>query len=184
VGNSVALVVVDVQLGMFESPAISPIHDGERLLKRIAGLVRDAREADVPVVFVQHDGGPGHPLERGTEGWRSHPDVAPLDGEPVVRKRTPDSFYDTTLQEELDERGVNGIVLIGLTTEYCVDTTCRRAFRLGYDVTLVKDAHGTWDTDHLPASQIVAHHNAVLGEWFASVVGAEEVRLEGMATRR
>lgn len=181
-GSGVALIVVDVQLGMFESPVIPPIHDGGRLLERIVGLVRDAREAGVPVVFVQHDDGPDHPLERGIEGWRIHPDVAPLDGEPVIQKRTPDSFLNTTLNEELASRNIGGLVLAGMQTEYCVDTTCRRAFGLGYDVTLAKDAHGTWDKDALSAQQIVAHHNEVLGGGFATAMNAGEIRFEGMAT--
>jgi len=47
-------------------------------------------------------------------------------------------------------------------TEYCVDTTCRRAISLGYDVTLVSDAHTTVDNKLLTAAQIIAHHNALL----------------------
>jgi nicotinamidase-related amidase len=47
-------------------------------------------------------------------------------------------------------------------TEYCVDTTCRRAPTLGYDVTLVSDGHLTADSGQLKAAQIIAHHNALL----------------------
>ena len=180
-GSGVALLIVDVQIGMFESPVIPPVHDGESLLQRISGLVSRARDAGVPVVFVQHDGEAGHPLEGGTEGWRIHPAVAPVGDEPVVRKRTPDSFHGTTLRQELEGRGVERLILAGIQTEYCVDTTCRRAFSLGYDVTLVKDAHGTWDREGLSADRIVAHHNEVLGDWFATAVDAEEINLEGAA---
>jgi nicotinamidase-related amidase len=52
-------------------------------------------------------------------------------------------------------------------TEFCVDTTCRRATSLGFDVTLVGDAHLTRDTDILSAAQIVAHHNLVLNDFGA-----------------
>ena len=52
-------------------------------------------------------------------------------------------------------------------TEYCVDTTCRRAVSLGYDVTLASDAHLTRDNGVLTAGNIIAHHNFVLHEFGA-----------------
>ena len=133
------------------------------------------------MVHVQHTDGPGHPLEKGTDGWPIHPRVAPLEGEPVIEKETPDSFLNTTLQEELESRGIEFLVLAGMQTEYCVDTTCRRAFGLGYGVTLVADAHGTWDDSTLSADQIVAHHNEVMGNGFADVVPSVEISFKESA---
>ncbi len=176
-GDKAALVVIDTQVGMFETPGLPPVPNGERLLENIEGLIRRAREADVAVVHVRHADGPGHPLERGTKGWETHPRVAPKDGEPVVDKETPDSFLRTTLGEELESRGIGRLVLAGMQTEYCVDTTCRRAFGLGYEVTLAADAHGTWDDETLTAAQIVAHHNEVMANGFADVVSSVEVSL-------
>lgn len=169
-----ALVVIDTQVGMFW-PGVPPVPDGERLLRNIEGLIRRAREAAVAIIHVQHSDGPGHPLERGTDGWRIHPRVAPAGGEPVVEKETPDSFLGTTLWEELEARGIGRLILAGMQTEYCVDTTCRRAFGLGYDVTLAADAHGTRDSDALSAGRIVAHHNEVMGNGFAEVVPSEKI---------
>jgi nicotinamidase-related amidase len=56
----------------------------------------------------------------------------------------------------------------------CVDTTCRRAFSLGYKVTLAQDAHSTWKTDHPTASQIIEHHNRVL-RWFANLKDSSKI---------
>ena len=173
--DDLALVVIDTQLGMFEAPGVPPVPDGERLLQNIEGLIQRAREAGVSVIHIQHADGPGHPLERGTDGWRIHPRVTPAEGEPVVEKETPDSFLRTTLQEELASRNIGRLVLAGMQTEYCVDTTCRRAFSLGYDVTLAADAHGTWDEGNLSAARIVAHHNEVMGNGFAEVVPSGEI---------
>ena len=181
--RDLALVVIDTQIGMFETPGVPPVPDGERLLRNIEGLIRRAREAGAAVIHVRHAGGPGHPLERGTEGWRIHPRVAPAGGEPVIEKETPDSFLGTRLEEELRSRGARRLVLAGMQTEHCVDTTCRRAFSLGYDVTLAADAHGTWDSDVLSAEEIIAHHNGVLGGLFATAVDADEVRFEELAAR-
>ena len=93
----------------------------------------------------------------------------------MVQKRHPDAFQDTNLQRELESRGIERLIVTGIQTEYCVDTTCRRAYSLGYGVTLVEDAHSTWDTDLLTAPQIIAHHNDVLGGWFAELKEAREI---------
>lgn len=172
--NNTALLVIDVQVGMFEGPE-GPVHGAERLLEKIGTLIHKAREAGTPIVYVQHCEDQGEPLEKGTPGWEIHPDIAPLLGETVVEKRTPDSFHETTLREALDAKGISRLIVSGLQTEFCVDTTCRRAFSLGYDVILVKDAHSTWDTDNISAAQIIAHHNQVLGGWFSDAVEASDV---------
>ena len=88
--------------------------------------------------------------------------LKPADGEHVIRKRESDSFFGTTLQQELEKRGFTHLIIAGGMTEYCVDTTCRRATSLGYDVTLAGDAHLTRDNEVLTAANIIAHHNFVL----------------------
>lgn len=178
--NNTALLVIAVQVGMFEG-SDGPVYDGERLLENIRALIHEARQSGTPVIYIQHCEDPGELLEPDTHEWRIHPAIAPLDGELVVEKRTPDSFHETTLQRELDSRGMDRLILTGMQTECCVDTTCRRAFSRGYDVVLVKDAHGTWDADNLSATQIIAHHNAVLGGWFAEAVEADAVELAATA---
>jgi nicotinamidase-related amidase len=174
-----ALVIIDVQLGMFDASEEPPVPGGERLLENIRSLID---EAGVPVIYVQHCEA-GGTLEEGTEGWKIHLSIAPLEGDLVVKKRTPDSFLDTVLREELGSRNIEDLVLTGLQTEFCIDTTCRRAFSLGYDVTLVKDAHGTWDKDDISAAQIIAHHNEVLGSWFATAMNADDIWFEEPATK-
>ncbi|HKH11647.1 MAG TPA: cysteine hydrolase family protein [Rubrobacter sp.] len=174
-GDKTALVVIDTQVGMFETPGLPPVPDGERLLRNVEGLIQKAREAGVAVIHVRHGDAPGEPLGRGTKGWEIHPRLSPADGEPVVDKETPDSFLRTTLGDELESRGIGRLVLAGMQTEYCVDTTCRRAFALGYDVTLASDAHGTWDSEHLSAAKVISHHNEVMGNGFAEVVPAAEI---------
>lgn len=114
------------------------------------------------MIYIQHDGAKGHPLETQTQGWEIHPSIKPLDSEPIIRKRESDSFFETTLQQELERRGITHLLIAGAMTEYCVDTTCRRATSLGYNVTLASDAHLTGDNGVLAAANIIAHHNFVL----------------------
>ena len=154
-----ALVVIDVQVGIFDGMRA---YRFDEVVRRIAGLLKLARDAGTPVIYVQQSGAEGHRLHPSKPGWEIHPAIKPQAGEPIVHKRECDSFFETTLQEELQRRQINHLVVAGCMTEYCVDTTCRRAVSLGYDVTLAGDAHTTADTERLSAAQIVAHHNAVL----------------------
>ena len=123
----------------------------------------------MPVVFVQHDGPKGHPIEAETAAWAIHPSILPLRGEPVIRKKASDSFFETRLAEELQTREISHLMIVGGMTEYCIDTTCRRAVTLGYDVTLAADAHLTRDTPVLAASQIIEHHNLLLDDFAAGI---------------
>lgn len=155
-----ALLVIDTQVCMFDES--NPVHKGDALLSTIQTLIEQAHAAGVPVVYVRHDDGPGGSPEHGTPGWDVHPAITPLPGDIMVDKQTPDSFHKTNLQQELEQKGISKLVLTGIQTDCCVDTTCRRAFSLGYDVTLVSDAHSTWDFKQLSAQQIIDHHNGIL----------------------
>ncbi len=134
----------------------------KRVLPNITALLSQARSSAIPVFFIQHDGPKGHPLEAETPAWAIHPSILPRSGEPVIRKKASDSFFETRLAEELQRAEISHLIIAGAMTEYCVDTTCRRAVTLGYNVTLAADAHLTRDTPGLTAAQIIAHHNLVL----------------------
>jgi nicotinamidase-related amidase len=174
--SDVALLVVDVQ--MFGFGEDSPVYAGESLLANVRGLIARARAAGAPVIYVQHCGAEGEIDEPGAPAWKIHPAIAPAEGDPVVQKRHPDAFQKTTLQAELESRHIRRLVVAGMQTEYCVDTTCRRAYSLGYDVVLAEDAHSTWDTEHLTASQVIAHHNATLGGWFVTLSATRDITFE------
>lgn len=167
------LLVIDLQRGMFT--ASQPAHDGDAVLSRVADLLARARARRVPVLHVQHDGGPGDDLERLTPGWEIHPAVAPQDGEPVVEKARCSAFHGTDLDAMLRARGITRLVIAGMQTEYCIDTNCRTAHGLGYEVVLVKDGHTTFDTPVLSGSQIVAHHNRTLNGSFVDLAEAAAV---------
>jgi len=164
---STALLIIDMQLGNFLEP--HPVHEGDRLLKRVQSLIAKARSAQIPIFYVQNSGGEGDPDEYGTPGWEVHPSIKTGPNDFMVQKGSPDAFHETNLQEGLKSDGIMRLVVAGLQTEYCVDTTCRRAYSLGYEVVLVRDAHSTWDSGRLSADQIIEHHNDVLGGWFVTL---------------
>jgi nicotinamidase-related amidase len=171
--NDTALVIIDVQMGMFDED--EPVHNGEQLLQTLSGLIGRARRANVPVVYIQHN---DSQFVEGKAAWPIHPSIAPLAGELVVQKHTPDSFHETNLRDELEKMGVKKLVIGGIQTEYCVDTTSRRAFSLGYDVTLVENGHSTWDNKHITAEQVIAHHNNTLDGWAVALKPAEAVQFD------
>jgi nicotinamidase-related amidase/tRNA(Arg) A34 adenosine deaminase TadA len=171
--SATALLIIDVQVGNFDPAA--PVWGGDGLLARIGALLARARATQTLAVYVQNCGPAGAVDEPATPGWEIHPAIAPLPGDVLVQKHHPDAFQDTPLQHQLEVRGIGRLVVAGMQTEYCVDTTCRRAYSLGYEVTLVQDAHSTWDSPLLSAAQIIAHHNSVLGGWFARLEKAGEI---------
>lgn len=155
--TSTALVVIDVQVGLMEEA-----YRRDETLRTINRLLERARESGTPVIYVQHDGPKGHGLEAGTPDWHIHPTIAPRADEPVVNKTASDSFHQTRLQAELEARGIKHLVIMGGQTDYCVNATACRALYVGYDVTLVSDAHTTYDNGTLTAPQIIAYFNEAL----------------------
>lgn len=154
-----ALLIIDVQRGLFDE-APRPF-EADAVIARINELAHCARAAKAPVVFIQHERASGL-LEHGSESWQLERQLQPLDGDAFVRKTTPDSFLRTHLDELLTQWGSEQLLICGYASEFCVDTTTRRAAALGYPVTLVADAHTTHDKAHASAAQIRAHHNATL----------------------
>lgn len=153
---NLALIVIDVQRGLFEpAPA-----DADAVIERINVLSAKARQAGAPVIFVQHER--ADDLVPESEGWALHPALAVEQGDHRIRKATPDCFLRTGLDEVLSFCGVEAVVLCGYATEFCVDTTTRSAAAHGYHVLLASDAHTTHDKPHADAGRIREHHNATL----------------------
>ncbi|OPX45443.1 streptothricin hydrolase [Ruminiclostridium hungatei] len=157
--NKTALLIIDAQIGLF-SPENQKPHNSHAVLKNIKAMQDRARAKKVPVVFVQHTR--AGVFDKGSRAWEICPEVAPVSGEPVVKKSEWDSFYGTNLQEVLSGLGTEKLIITGMKTEFCVDTTCRAAYSNGYGLTLVTDAHTTFDSYILSADQIINHHNGIL----------------------
>jgi len=174
--NDVALMVIDVQNGLFDEGAFEP----ERLLTHLKTLIDHARSNDIPVIYVQHNEDPkwGGSLVAGKPGHDIHASIAPQPGDTVIQKWNPSAFMDTNLQAVLEEKGIKRLILSGMQSEMCVDSTCRDAYGRGYGVTIASDAHSTMDNDVLKADQIIKHHNSTLRN-FAKVKPTAEIEFSG-----
>ena len=154
-----ALLIIDVQSALCSGD--EEAFDIEGVIQRINAVSANARAANALVCFVQHEEARGT-LQLESAGWQLDERVDVRASDLRVRKTTPDSFHGTDLQTSLVARGVDQLVVCGLQSECCVDSTVRKALALGYPVVLVTDAHSTVDNGVLSAAQISAHHSVTL----------------------
>ncbi|HSA15787.1 MAG TPA: cysteine hydrolase family protein [Spirochaetota bacterium] len=139
-----ALLVIDVQNDYFPGGRME-LHGSVEAGEKIGDLMRIFRKRSLPVVHVQHVSvRPGAAFFLpGTSGVEFHDSVKPLAGEKIFVKNYPNSFRDTGLDAYLKENGVSRLVVAGMMTHLCVDTTVRAAFDLGYGCIVAGDCCAT-----------------------------------------
>ncbi|MEJ8849794.1 cysteine hydrolase family protein [Variovorax rhizosphaerae] len=156
--NDKALLIIDVQQGLCEGA--HDAYESKLVIGRINTVSAKARAAGIPVVLIQHED--DGLLKHETREWQL---AHGLRAEPTdlrIRKTTPDAFLRTGLEAAMKERNIRELVICGMHTEFCVDTTTRRALALGYQVILIEDAHTTEGNAFVTARQVIQHHNATL----------------------
>jgi nicotinamidase-related amidase len=167
-GAKTALLVIDVQQGLFEEP--TPVYRADDVLRNINTLVDRAHAAGVPVFWIQHS--TATDLVEESHDWQLHPALRPLATDHFIRKHHGNAFQDTPLKGELDSLKVGRVVVVGLVTDGCVQATSKGAHALGYDVTLVKDAHSTETPD---GGHVIEHWNEKLSQGIARLVATADV---------
>jgi nicotinamidase-related amidase len=179
-----ALVVIDVQQG-FDEPAWGARNNPEAE-DRIGALVTAWRDAGQPIVLVRHDStNPQSPLRSGQPGNDFKPVLAGVDGAILVTKQVNSAFIgEPDLHAWLQQRGISRLVLCGIQTNMCVETTARMGGNLGYDVTVALDATHTFDLSgpdgvNVTADELVRTTAVNLhGGAFARIAGANDVIAE------
>ena len=154
-----ALLVIDVQQGLCEGEGRA--FDSDQLIARLNLAAERVRRAGGLVVFVQHESSVGY-LEHDSREWQLADGLRVEPGDLRLRKTTPDSFLRTGLLELLQQHGVSQLVIGGMHSEFCVDTSTRRALALGYPVLLLEDGHSSAGNAGLDARQVIRHHNLTL----------------------
>jgi nicotinamidase-related amidase len=154
-----AVLVIDVQQGLCEGDGSA--FDCIGTISRINTVTAKARQAGTPVIFIQHESKAGY-LERDSNAWQLADGLEAQALDIRIYKTTPDSFLNTDLEAVLKSREVEVVVVCGMHSEFCVDTTTRRALALGFAVELISDGHTSAGNAAISPTLVIAHHNATL----------------------
>lgn len=175
-----ALLIVDIQNDYFPGGAME-LEGSTQAGIQAGTLLRAFREKAKPIIHVQHVAarkGASFFLP-GTAGVEIHHSVAPEKDELVLQKAFPNSFRDTTLLEHLRQREITQLVIAGMMTQMCIDSTTRAAADLGFNCLVAHDACATksmaFAGTTVPAALVQAAFLAALSGLFASVQSVEEI---------
>jgi nicotinamidase-related amidase len=157
-----ALLIIDMQKTLFTP--ITLRFDAEKVIQRINALSDKFRLNGDKVIFIQHDGTKEEYCIPGTEEWEILSSLVIKSGDIIISKTANDSFYRTTLQEELSKSGIDELVITGCATDFCVDSTIKSALTNDFSITVIKDGHTTADRPHLKANKIIEHYNWIWSE--------------------
>lgn len=168
--STIALMIIDMQRDFIEPGGFGAMLGNDvtplaAIIPNIEQLLYVFRQHDLTVIHTQEghradlsdcppsklrrgkpplrigDVGPmGRILIQGTYGHEIIPPLSPISDEIVISKPGKGAFYNTPLQDELAERGITHLLLTGVTTEVCVQTTMREANDRGYECLLIEDA--------------------------------------------
>lgn len=173
------LLLIDIQNDYFKGGKFE-LFGPEEAAIQTEQIISFFRKNDMPIFHVQHisiqdDAGFFLPNTTGAEIYKG---VYPKDNETVIIKHTPDSFLNTDLKKALNNAGITDLIVCGMMTHMCVDTTVRAAKKLGYNITLIDDACATrdliYDGEVIQAATVHKSFMASLNGTFADVVKAQQ----------
>ncbi len=184
---STALLLVDIQQDYFPQGRMELVAPIEASLEAKRLLAYFRKEA-LPVVHLQHIS-----MKKDatfflpdTEGVSFHENVRPIVTETIIEKHFPNSFRDTNLNECLESKGVEELVVCGMMSHMCIDATVRAASDKGYSCLVAHNACATknliFDGVDIPAKHVHGAYMAALAAVYAKVLGAAKI-IEMLGTR-
>lgn len=154
------LMVVDVQNGLADIP------DFDNFVTKINRRIEEYRSAGKQVIFVQHS---DEDMPLNSNEWEFASKLEVNKDDMVVHKTFADSFLKTNLAEIMTKNGYTNFEICGAQIEYCIDTTIRVGFHLGYQIRVKHDLVGTLNNNLMTADQIKQHHEHIWQDRFAKV---------------
>ena len=157
-----AFIIIDVQNILVETG-----FETEKLLEKITYLQDQARSKNIEIIYVQHI---ETPEAQTSEDWQLSALLNRKLDEKVFQKRYNSMFKETGLKEYLDQQGIEQLVLCGMQTEYCVDTSVKVGFEYGYKLVIPEGAVTTFDGDDIPAETLNEFYENIWEGRFADVI--------------
>ncbi len=175
-----ALLIIDVQNDYFPGGKMELINSTGAGLK-IKNLIQHFRIKSVPVIHIRHiSARPGAVFFLpDTAGAEFHENVKPASGEKIFVKNYPNSFRETGLDQYLKDNGISKLVIAGMMTHMCIDTTVRAAYDLGYECIVVSDCCATKNLFingiNVTADNVQNSFLAALNGIFSKVLTTDEI---------
>lgn len=169
-----ALIIIDVQNDYFKGGSCE-LYQPEKAESKIMELISESRKLNRPIVYIQHINPPDdYFFIEGTYGCEISPRIKPQPEDKVIIKYYPNSFLETELDQYLKSVGAEKLIICGMMTHMCVDTTVRAAMDYGYKVDVVADACATMDlelnNEVIPAETVQKVFLASLKDVFADII--------------
>ncbi|PVZ64358.1 cysteine hydrolase family protein [Pelagibaculum spongiae] len=175
-----ALLVIDLQNDYYPSGKW-PLHKIEQATENTQQLLSQFRSSNQPVIHVYHefesDDAPFFTI--GSQGAEIHHQVKPIAGEDVVRKTTVNAFLNTNLQQILQQKNIEELVIVGAMSHMCIDAAVRAASDFGFSCIVPQDACASRDLEIngqvVAAEQVHNAYMAALGFAYAEVTDTEQL---------
>lgn len=153
--KNTALLVIDVQNALVSA---NPF-EIEEVIANIKALIKTCRENNIEVIYVQHEDEIGGELEPNSDGWKIYDEIKPNPNETIISKNYNSAFKCTTLKSYLDSKGITDLIITGMQTDYCIDTSCKVAFEYGFKLIIPEKTNTTFDNGNILAKDLYAHYN-------------------------
>lgn len=139
-----ALIIIDVQNDYFKNGKMS-LFEPLKALENINILEKQFKRSSAPIIYIQHVNQDKNApfFVKDTVGVELHSGLGLNDESMIIVKKYPNSFLETDLKKTLDELNVEELIITGMMTHMCVDSTARASAELGYKTTVISDATAT-----------------------------------------
>ncbi|MBQ9825552.1 MAG: cysteine hydrolase [Firmicutes bacterium] len=165
------LIVIDMQKGILSEG----LYDLKGVLENVAKVIDAARNSGTEVIYVKHDDGPGSGFTFGDEDYEIADEIAPANGEKVFVKTIPSSFSNKEFAAYLEGTKDDALMIVGLQTDFCIDSTVKSAAERGYRVIVPKGTNSTFDNPYMTGEKTCGYFFCeVWPDLFAECVSLEE----------
>ena len=165
------LIVIDMQKGILNED----LYDLKGVLENVAKVIDAARNSGTEVIYVKHDDGPGSGFTFRDEDFEIAEEIAPANGEKVFVKTIPSCFSNKEFAAYLEGTKDDALMIVGLQTDFCIDSTIKSAAERGYRVIVPKGTNSTFDNPYMTGEKTCGYFFCeVWPDLFAECVSLEE----------